>query len=64
MRDEDKARIIRLIFSNKLLLNENDWLHNFLDSSSHETKILINILYKILNHEDKEKWEKILNLKD
>ena len=59
---ELKARIVRLVFYNKLLLSENRWLFNFLSNlPSREYKILVNILYKILNDKDKNHWLKMFN---
>lgn len=58
---EFKAKIVRLVIHNRLLLSENRWLFNFLSNlPSQEYKIIINILYKILNDNDKNHWLKCL----
>ena len=65
MNTEEEARIIRLTFQSKLLMNENMWFFKFLqDTPARERKILINILYKILSKEDQEKWKTMLSLTD
>ena len=59
---ELKAKIVRLAFRNKLLLSENSWFFNFLSNlPSREYKIIVNILYKILNDNDKNHWLKMFN---
>lgn len=59
---EFKAQIVRLAFRDKLLLSENSWLFNFLSNlPSREYKIIVNILYKTLNDNDKNRWLKMFN---
>lgn len=59
---EFKAKIVRLAFHNKLLLSENSWFFNFLSNlPSREYKIIVNILYKTLNDNDKSRWLKMFN---
>lgn len=59
---ELKSKIVRLTFYNKLLLSENRWLFNFLfNLPPQEYKIIVNILYKTLNDEDKNYWLKMFD---
>ena len=57
---EFKAKIVRFTIHDRLLLSENRWLFNFLSNlPSREYKIIVNILYKILNDNDKNYWLKM-----
>ena len=62
---EVKARIVRLSYFKKLYTEENHWFFHFLDKlPPTERKILVDILYKTLNDEDKEKWLKTFKVED